>query len=380
MEHSPRLALSNKRFTVTYTLTGTKQECLLKARDICYEQTVEFPEDLTPTGDIGNHIVGRIEDFRELSQKRFQTDISFAVESAGAELTQLLNVIFGNISLKPGIKVEKVNLPAEILCLFTGPKFGQRGFRKALRVYKRPLICTALKPMGLSAQDLAGQASLFALGGIDIIKDDHGLADQPFCPFEERVQRCSEAVRNANQKTGKSSIYAPNITAPANRVLERARFAKKNAAGALLITPGLTGLNSMRLLAQEQVFGLPLMSHPAFWGSFVTSPHSGLSHYFLYGQLMRLAGADAVIYPHSGGRFSFSREECTDIVRGCNDNLGNLKAIFPAPGGGMTRDRLHDMLSMYGRDFILLIGGELHRYGGNLSENSRRLVEMLEKA
>jgi ribulose-bisphosphate carboxylase large chain len=26
-----------------------------------------------------------------------------------------------------------------------------------------------------------------ALGGIDIIKDDHGLSDQPFCRYEERV-------------------------------------------------------------------------------------------------------------------------------------------------------------------------------------------------
>ena len=184
-------------------------------------------------------------------------------------------------------------------------------------------------------------------------------------------------MAKANQKTGKHAIYIPNITAAVDRVLERARLAKKYGAGALLISPGLTGLDSMRFLAQEQKLGLPLISHPAFLGSFVTSSDSGLSHYFLYGQLMRLSGADAVIYPHSGGRFSFSSQECMEIVHGCNDKLGNLKSIFPMPGGGMTKERIHDMLSMYGHNFILLIGGELHRHGKSLTESSRRFVEML---
>ncbi|MBN1798933.1 MAG: ribulose 1,5-bisphosphate carboxylase large subunit [Spirochaetales bacterium] len=379
MERSPKVVLSNKRFAVTYSLEGTKQQCLLKARHICFEQTVEFPEDLIPAGDIKNHIIGRIEDFQKTGQNRFQAEISFAVETAGAEFTQLLNVIFGNSSLKPGIKVEKTGLPAKILDLFTGPRFGQSGLRKIVRAPKRPLICTALKPMGLSAAQLAEQAYRFALGGIDIIKDDHGLADQPFCSFEERAARCAEAVKKANRKTGGHSVYMPNITASADRVLERAHYAKENGAGALLIAPGLTGPDTLRILTQEQKIDLPVISHPAFWGSFVTSSQSGLSHYFLYGQLSRLAGADAVIYPHSGGRFAFSKQECMDIARGCNDKLGKLKKIFPMPGGGMTEDKLSEMFGMYGRDFILLIGGELHRHGADLTKNSRRLLEMLEK-
>jgi ribulose-bisphosphate carboxylase large chain len=379
------LTLSGTRFTVTYTLSGTEQDCRTKAGDICYEQTVEFPKDLTPAGDLRDHIVGRIEDFRETGSSRFQTDISFAAETAGSvkkgsQLTQLLNVIFGNISLKPGIKVEKVDLPAEILSPFKGPRFGRAGLRGLLKVKNRPLICTALKPMGLSPRELAGQAYLFARGGIDIIKDDHGLADQPFCAFEERAARCAAAVHKANAETGKHSVYAPNITASAALIPEKAVFAKNKGAGALLISPGLTGPDSLRLLAEDDFCALPLISHPAFWGSFVTSPQSGLSPYFLYGQLMRLTGADAVIYPHRGGRFSFTQKVCEDIARGCSDKLGRLKTIFPMPGGGMTKDRLCEMSAMYGRDFILLIGGELHRHGKDLAEASRIFVEMLEKA
>ena len=34
----------------------------------------------------------------------------------------------------------------------------------------------------------------FAKGGIDLIKDDHGLANQNYAPYEERVRACCAAV------------------------------------------------------------------------------------------------------------------------------------------------------------------------------------------
>ena len=100
-----------------------------------------------------------------------------------------------------------------------GPRFGRAGIRALLDVADRPLLGTALKPMGLSAADLADLAYQLALGGVDIIKEDHGLTDQPFAPFDERVPRCAEAVALANRQTGYRCLYVPNITAPAARSL-----------------------------------------------------------------------------------------------------------------------------------------------------------------
>jgi ribulose-bisphosphate carboxylase large chain len=218
----------------------------------------------------------------------------------------------------------------------------------------------------------------FALGGIDIIKDDHGLADQPFAPFRERVERCAAAVARANRETGLSSLYMPNVTGPAQGLIDNALFAKNAGAGGLLFSPGLAGLDCMRLLADDDGIGLPVMSHPALQGSFVVSPESGISHFALFGQIARLAGADATIFPNYGGRFSFSRGECRSIAEGCALKMGPLKPIFPAPGGGMSLDRLPDMRQVYGPDVIFLIGGGLHQHGPDLVENCRyfrRLVE-----
>jgi len=378
MRNETSLDLSGERFAVVYRLTGDATEAAAQARDICLEQTVEFPDELVPDGDIREHILGRVESLEALDSTHFEARISYAVETAGFELPQLLNVIFGNTSIKPNVRVERLELSPRVLQTLKGPRFGREGLRERLGVPARPLLCTALKPMGLSPAALAGLAHQFALGGIDIIKDDHGLADQPFAPYRERVQRCAEAVQRANQQTGRRCIYMPNVTAPADAVLDHARFARTAGAGGLLIAPGLAGLDTMRQLADDDSIALPLMSHPALQGSFVTSPASGISHYALFGQIARLAGADASIYPNYGGRFSFSREDCHSIVEGTAVPMGQIKPIFPTPGGGMSLARVADMRSIYGDDVIFLVGGGLHKHGPDLVENCRYFLTLVE--
>lgn len=373
---------SGERFSVIYHVTGDEKEAYAKAQDICVEQTIEYPYELLAPGFIKDEVVGRIESFAPLAdQQGYQAIISYAVELTANELTQLLNVVFGNISIKPGILVDKLILPDGLLAHFKGPRFGREGLRNLLGVYDRPLLFTAIKPMGLTAAELAKIVYQCALGGIDIIKDDHGLTNQSFAPFEERVTLCSEAVQKANSETGRKSIYVPNITGPANKIFSRAVFAKQAGAGGLLASPALIGLDTMRWLAGEDELALPMINHPAFQGSYVSSAGYGFgfSHYALYGQISRLAGADAVIYPNFGGRFSFSMAECHNIVRGTEEPMGHLKAIFPSPGGGMTIKRIPELLEIYGNDVALLMGGGLFTQGLDLVENCKCFLDIVEK-
>ena len=377
MTESDAIALSGERFQVVYQLTGDEAEARRKAIDICLEQTVELPDDLVPDGPIRDSVVGQITSLRALSAERYEAVISYAVETAGAELTQLLNVIFGNISIKPGIRVDRLALPTSLLDIFKGPRFGRQGIRDLLGVADRPLLCTALKPQGLSARQLAELAYQFALGGIDIIKDDHGLANQSFAPYRERVQACAEAVERANRETGLRCIYMANVTAPADQVVERARIARRAGSRGLLVAPGLVGLDTMRMLADDDQLALPIMSHPAFQGSFVTSEEQGISPAALFGQLARLAGADATIYPNYGGRFSFSREVCRRIAEASAAPMGRLKPIFPTPGGGMSLERVPDMLDLYGQDVIFLVGGGLMKHSPDLVANCRYFLKIV---
>jgi ribulose-bisphosphate carboxylase large chain len=371
--------VSGERFSMLYSLGGDEKTAYGRAQDICLEQTVEIPEALVPDGVIRDHVLGRIEALEARPGGGSSARISYAVEVAGAGLTPLLNVVFGNISIKTGIRAERLDLPEVMLRAFRGPRIGRQGLRELLGVPTRPLLCTALKPLGLPPKGLAELAYQFALGGIDIIKDDHGLADQRFARFRERVECCAEAVARANRQTGGRSIYVPNVTAGFDEVGGRARFAKAHGARGFLVAPGLTGLDAMRCLADDDGLALPILAHPAFQGTYVLDSSSGMSHQLLFGQLPRLAGADATIYPNFGGRFGFTRDECLGIVRGAEMAMGMLKPIFPTPGGGMSLERVPEMLDAYGRDVILLIGGGLMSPGSDLIENCRRFRTLTER-
>ena len=374
-ERPPVPGLSGERFRVTYLLTGNEEEARALAEVIKIEQSVEFPAHLIPEGDIRDQIMGRVEALKPAGPGAYYATISFAVEIAGRELTQLLNVMWGTGSLLSNVKVDRVKLPDSMLAAYRGPRFGTQGLREILQVWDRPLLCTAIKPMGLSPTDLAEMAYRCALGGIDIIKDDHGITDLAFCPFEERVERVAEAVARANRQTGLHCVYAANVTGPADRIAERARFARQAGATALLISPALTGFDAMRVVADDDRIALPVLSHPAHTGHYVVSPTHGFSYYAFYGQIQRLAGADASIYVNFGGRFQVTAEDCKWAARGCRDRMGHLRPIFPLPGGGMTSERIPALLEMYGADAIFLVGGGLHERGGDLVERARRVVQ-----
>ena len=370
---------SGERISAIYQLTGREAGARAKAQDLCLEQTVELPDALVQDETIRANVIGKIESLTPTGDDLFEARISFAVEIIGGELTQLVNVLFGNISIKPGIRLERVELPRAFLENFRGPRFGRAGLREFLEVPSRPLLCTALKPMGMSVAQLADLAYQLALGGIDIIKDDHGLANQTFAPYAERVVACAQAVARANAETGGTSVYAPNVTAPAPRVTERALFAKQNGAGALLICPGITGLDAMRAVADDDRIALPLLSHPALQGSYIADRTSGISHFCLFGQLNRLAGADAAIFPNAGGRFFFTDDDCRALSAGCEIEMEKLAPIFPTPAGGMSLERVPDMRAMYGRDVMFLIGGGLRSHSPDLVANCRHFRALAEQ-
>lgn len=377
MLDAPGLSLSKERFVVRYGLSAESRALALQmAESLCVEQTIEFPLDLIAAGPIREQVLGQVVDLEAVGDEEYVAGIAYAIETAGEELTQLLNVVFGNSGLKPGIVVEELKLPEAMLARYAGPRFGVEGLRRLVGAPGRPLLCTAIKPMGLSAQRLATMAKQMALGGVDLIKDDHGLVDQSFCPFDERVARVAEAVAEANAVTGHNTLYVANVTADATCRAARWQFARDHGAGALMLAPGLTGFDVLRQLAADEALDLPILAHPAWLGPSLERAGGGVAHGLLLGSLMRLAGADATIFPNYGGRFSFSPEQCRAIVAGCREPMGQLAPIFPVPAGGMRLDRVEELRAFYGDETMLLIGGDLHREG-DLRRACARFVDLV---
>ena len=364
------------RLHVTYRIScADGEDPAAKARDIAYEQTVELPADSVSPAVVARS-VGRVETLEPAGDGCWRAVISFDAGLVGAgDVPQLLNLLFGNISLKAGIELTGLEWPRALLDQLGGPRFGIDGLRSLTGVRARPLLCAAVKPVGLPVEALADICYRFASGGIDIIKDDHSLSDQAVAPFAERVGRCQEAVVRANRETGGTSLYFPNVTGPAAALPERADLARRTGCRGVLVSPLLVGLDAVRCLAAPG--DLAVMAHPSLAGVFFHDRH-GIAPAVLLGELFRVVGSDAVIYPNVAGRFTLSRATCEGINASLRKPLGSLKPAFPVPAGGIDAARVPEWIDRYGVDTMFLIGGSLYaqrdlaRAAGDLLDVVRR--------
>lgn len=151
---------------------------------------------------IAERILGHVEDIRKAQPGVYYAVISYLPEAVESDFTEFLNMLFGNVSLLPGIRLMSIELPEAMESTFNGPKFGQTGLRELCGVPRGPILMSAVKPLGRSAEELARMAGELALGGCPIIKDDHSLFDQRWAPFADRVRAMADAVHDANAQTG----------------------------------------------------------------------------------------------------------------------------------------------------------------------------------
>lgn len=367
---------NEQRFTVTYHITVRDgRDIKDHAQDIAIEQTVEVPYDCLSEEHLSQRIIGEIEGIEAIdaTTSLYKVVISYRCDVSGFAVPQLLNVLFGNISFKNNIKLVDLSLPESMQEAFPGPGKGIDGVREILGVYGRPLACTALKPMGLSSKKLAAMAEAYAHGGIDLIKDDHSIADQHFSPFRERVTLCQEAVERINAKNGRKTLYFPMVSGRFDEIEDQVRYAIGHGIKGILIAPMLVGLDTVRHLSQE--YDLIIMTHPALTGVHFHDSSHGMTPAFLLGTLFRLIGADISIFPNTGGRFHFTKQECANLTEALRRPAGIWRRAFPCPAGGMQLDRIGEMAEFFGMDTVLLIGGSIIQQLAGLTQGTMLFMD-----
>jgi ribulose-bisphosphate carboxylase large chain len=357
--------VSGERILATYRIAASESESRVRAEALAAEQSVEMPLAAVRDKRILSEIVATVESIRPHAGE-FDVVLGIAPATTGNEASQLMNMLFGNCSLQPEVELVDVVFPPGYEKAFAGPRFGIEGIRAAAGVASGPLTCTALKPQGSSPTELADLARTFTLAGIDVIKDDHGIANQPFCPFAERVPAVQRAILQANGATSGRTIYAPTLSGGGRSLAEQARIAKDNGVKMALIAPMLVGIPAFVEIQVD--LDIPVLAHPAFAGADrVAAP-------VLLGTLFRLFGADAIIFPNHGGRFSYSRATCMAIAHNARAPWAAVRPALPVPAGGMTIERVDEMIEGYGPDSMLLIGGGLLSAGARVRERAREFV------
>jgi ribulose-bisphosphate carboxylase large chain len=332
-----------------------------RARAIAVEQSVEMPVAAIDDDFVTSEIVGRVEAIRELANGQFEVQIALAAATVGGDAGQLINMLYGNSSIHDDVVLYDVELPSDLVQAFGGPRHGLHALRRRVGAPSRALTCSALKPQGLPAEKLAELAQKFAQGGIDYIKDDHGLADQAYSPFAARVPAIAAALR------GHPTRYVPSLSGDLDSMRAQITFAAGLGVDMVMVAPMIAGFSNFHTLVREHP-GMTFMAHPTMAGAARVAPP------LLIGKLFRLLGADAVVFPIHGGRFGYSPETCGRLARAALADWDKLRPAVPVPAGGMTPARVPEMLDFYGADIMLLIGGGLLAARERLTEETAAFV------
>ncbi len=362
------------QIVVTYDLNCSLSEATAVATDLAYEQTVEVPPAVAHAAGVPDDAVAQLIDEPEpLDDGRSRVRVAFASHLASGHLSQLLNLLYGNISIKSGIRLVALELPADLLQRFRGPAAAPSETWRRIGAGRRPLLATALKPRGVSNDHFARLARDFVRGGGDLIKDDHNLAEPSLDAFRTRVDLCQSAVQTAARERGRPALYCPLVAGPIEQFDAQLRHVASIGAAGVLVCPFIIGLDVVRSAA-ERFPHLLFLAHPAFAGTFLQDRTHGVAPRVLLGTLPRLAGCTISIFPNHGGRFGLAREECAAIADGLADPLGGLHAATPAPAGGMQLSNVAAMAELYGPDAVFLIGGGLlgHADGVEAGANAFR--------
>jgi ribulose-bisphosphate carboxylase large chain len=360
------------RFTVIYRIRCDAARIKERAQAVAVEQSVEMPLGAIDDEAVLAEIVGRVDEIGDAGEGAFDVSVSLDVGTTGFEAGQLLNIAFGNSSIHDDVTLQDIVVPPELAARFTGPRFGPEGLRARVGAERRALTCSALKPLGLSAEKLGRLAGKLALGGLDYIKDDHGLADQVRAPFVQRIKAVSASLRAAAETTGKLTRYLPNVSGNLDALRLQVRVARDHGVDSLLVAPMVIGLASFQTIVRENA-DMAFVAHPAMAGACRIAPAA------LFGRIFRMIGADGVIYPNAGGRFGYSLATCRSIADASLAPWSGVKASMPVPAGGMKLATLGEALAFYGADVMLLVGGDLLAARELMTEQARAFQAAVER-
>jgi ribulose-bisphosphate carboxylase large chain len=279
-----------------------------------------------------------------------------------ANMPNILSSVAGNVfglkALK-NLRLLNIQIPKALLSSFKGPAFGIDGVRKLLKVPKRPLVGTIIKPkLGLNTEDHAKVAYDAWLGGCDIVKDDENLSSQRFNPFEQRLAKTLESRDRAQEQTGERKVYMINVTAETDIMLKRAQAVVAQGGEYVMVDILTCGWSALQTL-RDQNFKLVIHAHRAGHAAFTKNPLHGIAMKPI-ATVARVIGVDQLHVGTVVGKMSETKAEVLENIDACKGKLGALKPVLPVASGGLHPRLVPALMETFGSDFVIQAGGGIH--------------------
>lgn len=302
--------------------------------------------------------------------------IRYPLHNVTPDFSSILTTTFGKLSLDPGVQLVDLSLPEELAPDFPGAAFGVEGVRDILRVHNRPLAMSIFKGViGRDLDFLVTQLRDQFAGGIDLVKDDEILYDNPLTPSLERARVGASVIREHQETTGRSVLYAVTLSGPVFTLREQAKRLIEAGATALLFNVYTYGLDTLRELAKDPEIHVPILAHPAFAGALTGS----IRHSLLFGKLIRLAGADLTLFPSPYGSLSTPKDEAQQIQTYATEPHWT-KPILTVPSAGIHPGLVPDLIRDFGSDVVINAGGGIHGHPDGAAAGARAFRQAIDQA
>jgi ribulose-bisphosphate carboxylase large chain len=273
-------------------------------------------------------------------------------------LSSIAGNVFGLKALK-NLRLVDIHFPKALINGFKGPAYGIEGIRELLKVPKRPLVGTIIKPkLGLKTVDHAKVAYEAWAGGCDVVKDDENLSSQAFNPFEERLTQTLESRDSAQEETGERKVYMINITGETNTLLKRAQAVVDQGGEYVMVDILTCGWSALQTL-RDQGFKLVIHAHRAGHAAFTKNPLHGIAMKPI-ATVARIIGVDQLHVGTVVGKMSETREEVVENIEACKTEMSGVKPILPVASGGLHPKLVPALLETFGNDVVLQAGGGIH--------------------
>jgi len=273
-------------------------------------------------------------------------------------LSSVAGNVFGLKALK-NLRLIDIQFPKELLDSFYGPAYGIKGIRKLLKIEKRPLIGTIIKPkLGLKTVDHAKVAYEAWYGGCDVVKDDENLSSQIFNPFEARLTKTLESRDRAEKETGERKVYMINITAETDTMIERAQTVEDQGGRYVMVDILTCGWSALQTL-RNQEFKLVIHAHRAGHAAFTKNPLHGIAMKPI-ATVARIIGVDQLHVGTVVGKMSETQEEVAENIQACKTEMSEINPVLPVASGGLHPRLVPALLKTFGNDVVIQAGGGIH--------------------
>jgi ribulose-bisphosphate carboxylase large chain len=297
-----------------------------------------------------------------------------------ANMPNILSSVAGNVfglkALK-NLRLLDIHFPEALISSFKGPSFGIEGIRKLLKIPKRPLVGTIIKPkLGLNTADHAQVAYEAWSGGCDIVKDDENLSSQKFNPFEKRLTQTLEARDKAEAETGERKVYMINITAETNVMLKRAEDVAAQGGEYIMVDILTCGWSALQTL-RDQNLKLVIHAHRAGHAAFTKNPLHGIAMRPI-ATVARIIGVDQLHVGTVVGKMSETREEVLQNIDACKSDMGGLEPVLPVASGGLHPRLVPVLLETFGNDVVLQAGGGIHGHPDGTTSGAKAMRQAVD--